>query len=162
MKVVVGCVFNMLATLKADRMWPLQQTNTHPSVCLQAFFLVYSLGCLCVYLDQVTVLQQIATRGQTSWSGLPFPLMGRQLWVGVGLWVSLLSRQKATMTNCVIGQEPLSILQLWRKFRSLRPDFISLFATYQHFRSKGWIPKGGSGAKYGVDFRKITQTCLYI
>uniref|UniRef100_A0A674NWE6 tRNA-intron lyase n=1 Tax=Takifugu rubripes TaxID=31033 RepID=A0A674NWE6_TAKRU len=66
----------------------------------EAFFLVYSLGCLCVYLDQ----------------------------------------------------EPLSILQLWRNFCSLRTDFISLFAAYQHFRSKGWIPKGGSGAKYGVDF----------
>uniref|UniRef100_H2SBI7 tRNA-splicing endonuclease subunit Sen2 n=1 Tax=Takifugu rubripes TaxID=31033 RepID=H2SBI7_TAKRU len=54
---------------------------------------------------------------------------------------------------CVyLDQEPLSILQLWRNFCSLRTDFISLFAAYQHFRSKGWIPKGGSGAKYGVDF----------
>lgn len=59
---------------------------------------------------------------------------------------------------CVIGQEPLSVLQLWTKFCSLRPDFVSSFAAYQHFRSKGWIPKGGSGAKYGVDFRKITHT----
>ncbi|XP_074502747.1 tRNA-splicing endonuclease subunit Sen2 [Sebastes fasciatus] len=72
--------------------------------CLQlsleeAFFLVYSLGCLSVYLHQ----------------------------------------------------EPLSIIQLWRKFRSLRPDFVSSFAAYQHCRSRGWVPKGGGGAKYGVD-----------
>lgn len=30
-------------------------------VCFQAFFLVYSLGCLCIYLDQVTVLEQPTT-----------------------------------------------------------------------------------------------------
>ncbi|XP_041835941.1 tRNA-splicing endonuclease subunit Sen2 [Melanotaenia boesemani] len=65
----------------------------------EAFFLVYSLGCLSVYLHQ----------------------------------------------------EPLSIIQLWRKFRSLHPDFISSYAAYHHFRSKGWVPKGGGGAKYGVD-----------
>nr|XP_015813828.2 tRNA-splicing endonuclease subunit Sen2 isoform X2 [Nothobranchius furzeri] len=65
----------------------------------EAFFLVYSLGCLSVYLQQ----------------------------------------------------EPLSIIQLWRKFRSLHPDFISLYAAYHHFRSKGWVPKGGGGAKYGAD-----------
>ncbi|XP_068450701.1 tRNA-splicing endonuclease subunit Sen2 isoform X2 [Clinocottus analis] len=65
----------------------------------EAFFLVYSLGCLSVYLNQ----------------------------------------------------EPLSIIQLWREFRSLRPDFVSSFAAYQHCRSRGWVPKGGGGAKYGVD-----------
>ena len=54
----------------------------------------------------------------------------------------------------VIGQEPLSIIQLWRRFRALRPDFISSFAAYQHCRSRGWVPKGGSGAKYGADFSK--------
>uniref|UniRef100_G3NGH6 tRNA-splicing endonuclease subunit Sen2 n=1 Tax=Gasterosteus aculeatus aculeatus TaxID=481459 RepID=G3NGH6_GASAC len=66
---------------------------------LQAFFLVYCLGCLSVYLKQ----------------------------------------------------EPLSIIQLWRRFRSLRPDFVSSFAAYQHCRSRGWVPKVGGGAKYGVD-----------
>ncbi|XP_060897578.1 tRNA-splicing endonuclease subunit Sen2 isoform X2 [Labrus mixtus] len=50
-----------------------------------------------------------------------------------------------------LEEEPLSILQLWRKFRSLRPDFISTYAAYQHFRSRGWVPKVGGGAKYGVD-----------
>ncbi|XP_041804950.1 tRNA-splicing endonuclease subunit Sen2 isoform X2 [Chelmon rostratus] len=66
----------------------------------EAFFLVYSVGCLSVYLHQ----------------------------------------------------EPLSIIQLWRTFRSLQPNFVSLFAAYQHFRSRGWVPKVGGGAKYGVDF----------
>ncbi|XP_039971533.1 tRNA-splicing endonuclease subunit Sen2 isoform X2 [Xiphias gladius] len=65
----------------------------------EAFFLVYSLGCLSVYLHQ----------------------------------------------------KPLSIIQLWRKFRSLRPDFVSSYAAYHHCRSRGWVPKGGGGAKYGVD-----------
>ncbi|XP_031707566.1 tRNA-splicing endonuclease subunit Sen2 [Anarrhichthys ocellatus] len=65
----------------------------------EAFFLVYSLGCLSVYLNQT----------------------------------------------------PLSIIQLWRKFRSLRPDFVSSFTAYQHCRSRGWVPKVGGGAKYGVD-----------
>uniref|UniRef100_I3IUR2 tRNA-splicing endonuclease subunit Sen2 n=1 Tax=Oreochromis niloticus TaxID=8128 RepID=I3IUR2_ORENI len=48
-------------------------------------------------------------------------------------------------------QKPLSIVQLWRTFRSLRPDFVSSYAAYHHFRSKGWVPKGGGGTKYGVD-----------
>ncbi|XP_053290221.1 tRNA-splicing endonuclease subunit Sen2 isoform X1 [Pleuronectes platessa] len=65
----------------------------------EAFFLVYSVGCLSIYLHQ----------------------------------------------------EPLTIIQLWRKFRSLRPDFVSSYAAYHHFRSRGWVPKGGGGAKYGVD-----------
>ncbi|XP_051804154.1 tRNA-splicing endonuclease subunit Sen2 [Acanthochromis polyacanthus] len=48
-------------------------------------------------------------------------------------------------------QEPLSIIQLWRKFQSLRPDFVSSYAAYHHFRSRGWVPKEGGGAKYGVN-----------
>ncbi|XP_032404404.1 tRNA-splicing endonuclease subunit Sen2-like [Xiphophorus hellerii] len=48
-------------------------------------------------------------------------------------------------------QEPLSVVELWRKFRLLRPDFVSSYAAYHHFRSRGWVPKGGGGAKYGVD-----------
>uniref|UniRef100_A0A672FA94 tRNA-splicing endonuclease subunit Sen2 n=1 Tax=Salarias fasciatus TaxID=181472 RepID=A0A672FA94_SALFA len=66
----------------------------------EAFFLVYSLGCLSVYLQQA----------------------------------------------------PLSVVQLWRTFRSWRPDFVSSYAAYHHYRSRGWVPKGGGGAKYGVDF----------
>ncbi|XP_054881845.1 LOW QUALITY PROTEIN: tRNA-splicing endonuclease subunit Sen2-like [Poeciliopsis prolifica] len=48
-------------------------------------------------------------------------------------------------------QEPLSVVELWRKFRLLRPNFVSSYAAYHHFRSRGWVPKGGGGAKYGVD-----------
>ncbi|KAM9860240.1 tRNA-splicing endonuclease subunit Sen2 [Aulostomus maculatus] len=50
-----------------------------------------------------------------------------------------------------LQQEPLSVIQLWRKLRSLQPDFVSSYAAYHHYRSRGWVPKGGSGAKYGVD-----------
>ncbi|KAK5873185.1 hypothetical protein PBY51_013819 [Eleginops maclovinus] len=85
--------------LREVRRTPLSLTEYLQLSLEEAFFLVYSLGCLSVYLHQ----------------------------------------------------EPLSIIQLWRKFRSLRPDFISSFAAYQHFRSKGWVPKEGGGAKYGVD-----------
>lgn len=60
----------------------------------------------------------------------------------------------------VIGQEPLSIIQLWRKFRSFCPDFVSSYAAYHHFRSMGWVPKGGGGAKYGVDFSKTLSFSL--
>lgn len=98
---------------------------TCPSVCLQAFFLVYSLGCLSVYMHQVT-----ATSSKE------------------------LTRCKTADFLHSIGQEPLSIIQLWNTFRALRPDFVSSFAAYQHFRSKGWIPKEGGGAKYGVDLSK--------
>lgn len=66
----------------------------------ETFFLVYSLGCLSVYLQK----------------------------------------------------EPLSVVELWRRFRSLRLDFVSSYAAYHHCRSRGWVPKGGGGAKYGVDF----------
>ncbi|XP_029358326.1 tRNA-splicing endonuclease subunit Sen2 [Echeneis naucrates] len=65
----------------------------------EAFFLVYGLGCLSVYLDK----------------------------------------------------EPLSVIQLWRTFQTMHPNFVSSYAAYHHFRSRGWVPKGGSGAKYGVD-----------
>ncbi|KAM4740334.1 tRNA-splicing endonuclease subunit Sen2 isoform 2-T2 [Anableps anableps] len=50
-----------------------------------------------------------------------------------------------------LNQEPLSVVELWRNFRSLRPNFASSYAAYHHFRSRGWVPKGGGGAKYGVD-----------
>nr|XP_020515766.2 tRNA-splicing endonuclease subunit Sen2 [Labrus bergylta] len=85
--------------VKEVRRSPLSLTEYLQLSLEEAFFLVYSLGCLSVYLHQ----------------------------------------------------EPLSILQLWRKFRSLRPNFISTYAAYQHFRSRGWVPKVGGGAKYGVD-----------
>lgn len=52
------------------------------------------------------------------------------------------------------------MVRLWKTFRALRPDFVSSFAAYQHFRTKGWVPKGGGGAKYGVDFSKTRPpTC---
>ncbi|KAM3843037.1 tRNA-splicing endonuclease subunit Sen2-like, partial [Diretmus argenteus] len=47
------------------------------------------------------------------------------------------------------NQEPLSIIQLWRRFRSFQPDFVSSYAAYHHYRSRGWVPK--AGAKYGAD-----------
>ncbi|KAK2915580.1 tRNA-splicing endonuclease subunit Sen2 [Channa argus] len=48
-------------------------------------------------------------------------------------------------------QEPLSVMELWRMFRSLCPDFVSSYAAYHHFRSRGWVPKRGGASKYGVD-----------
>lgn len=48
-------------------------------------------------------------------------------------------------------QVPLSVLSLWRFCVSFRSDFISSYAAYHFYRSRGWIPKTGSGAKYGAD-----------
>ncbi|XP_077386787.1 tRNA-splicing endonuclease subunit Sen2 [Festucalex cinctus] len=78
---------------------PLRMTEYLQLGLEEAFFLVYSLGCLSVHLQQ----------------------------------------------------EPLSIAQLWRQFAALRPDFVSSYAAYHHYRSRGWVPKTGSGAKYGAD-----------
>lgn len=55
-------------------------------------------------------------------------------------------------------------MELWRKFQSLGPDFISSYAAYHHFRSRGWVPKGGGAAKYGADLSKThfkVQTVKY-
>ncbi|GAA6107942.1 tRNA-splicing endonuclease subunit Sen2 [Tachysurus ichikawai] len=46
--------------------------------------------------------------------------------------------------------EALSILQLWRMFRSAQPNFEMTYTAYHYFRCKGWVPK--SGVKYGTDF----------
>ncbi|XP_037108472.1 tRNA-splicing endonuclease subunit Sen2 isoform X1 [Syngnathus acus] len=78
---------------------PLRMTEFLELGLEEAFFLVYSLGCLSVHEQQA----------------------------------------------------PLSITELWRHLVALRPDFVSSYAAYHHFRSRGWVPKGGSGAKYGVD-----------
>uniref|UniRef100_A0A8C6SYY3 tRNA-intron lyase n=1 Tax=Neogobius melanostomus TaxID=47308 RepID=A0A8C6SYY3_9GOBI len=48
-------------------------------------------------------------------------------------------------------QTPLSVLQLWRTCLSFRSDFVSFYAAYHFYRSRGWVPKTGSGAKYGAD-----------
>ncbi|XP_029906878.1 tRNA-splicing endonuclease subunit Sen2 isoform X2 [Myripristis murdjan] len=48
-------------------------------------------------------------------------------------------------------QEPLPVVSLWRKFCSLQPGFSSSYAAYHHYRSRGWVPKTGGGAKYGAD-----------
>lgn len=48
-------------------------------------------------------------------------------------------------------QTPLSVLQLWLTCRSFRSDFVSSYAAYHFYRSRGWVPKTGCGAKYGAD-----------
>ncbi|KAG9260360.1 tRNA-splicing endonuclease subunit Sen2 isoform X1 [Astyanax mexicanus] len=45
--------------------------------------------------------------------------------------------------------EALSVLQLWRMFCSVQPNFETNYAAYHYFRSKGWVPK--PGIKYGTD-----------
>ena len=39
---------------------------------------------------------------------------------------------------------------LWCRLCVARPDFLTLYLAYHHFRSKGWIPR--TGLQYGVDF----------
>uniref|UniRef100_M4ADH1 tRNA-splicing endonuclease subunit Sen2 n=1 Tax=Xiphophorus maculatus TaxID=8083 RepID=M4ADH1_XIPMA len=83
------------------------------------------------------------------WRSVCLPAAGEAL-----IWTFDAFCQDVTSSSLscpLIGQEPLSVVQLWRKFRLLRPDFASSYAAYHHFRSRGWVPKGGGGAKYGVD-----------
>ncbi|KYO49024.1 tRNA-splicing endonuclease subunit Sen2 [Alligator mississippiensis] len=48
------------------------------------------------------------------------------------------------------GEEPLTILELWKMFSDVQPSFRTTYMTYHYFRSKGWVPK--VGLKYGTDF----------
>ena len=48
------------------------------------------------------------------------------------------------------GQTELSLLQQWRRFCSLQPDFPVLYRAYHHYRSRGWVVK--SGATLGADW----------
>ncbi|XP_044074647.1 tRNA-splicing endonuclease subunit Sen2 [Siniperca chuatsi] len=83
------------------RRTPLSLTEYLQLSLEEAFFLVYSLGCLSVYLHQ----------------------------------------------------EPLSVIQLWRKFRVCVCGGSSVAArsALSQALRRGWVPKGGGGAKYGVD-----------
>uniref|UniRef100_A0A3B3WFR3 tRNA-splicing endonuclease subunit Sen2 n=1 Tax=Poecilia mexicana TaxID=48701 RepID=A0A3B3WFR3_9TELE len=87
--------------------------------------------------------------GLQPWRSVCLPAPGEAL-----IWTSDAFCQDVTSSSLsclLIGQEPLSVVELWRTFRLLRPDFVSSYAAYHHFRSRGWVPKGGGGAKYGVD-----------
>ncbi|XP_037108474.1 tRNA-splicing endonuclease subunit Sen2 isoform X3 [Syngnathus acus] len=74
--------------------------------------------------------------------------------IDAGHVAAQLRRNPLRMTEFLelgLEEAPLSITELWRHLVALRPDFVSSYAAYHHFRSRGWVPKGGSGAKYGVD-----------
>ncbi|XP_050835380.1 tRNA-splicing endonuclease subunit Sen2 isoform X2 [Serinus canaria] len=47
------------------------------------------------------------------------------------------------------GEEPLSIVKLWKVFSEVKPDFKTTYMAYHYFRGKGWVPK--VGLKYGTD-----------
>ena len=38
----------------------------------------------------------------------------------------------------------------WKRFSEVRPDYPLLYATYHHFRGKGWFAR--TGLQYGADF----------
>ncbi|XP_059925901.1 tRNA-splicing endonuclease subunit Sen2 [Gadus macrocephalus] len=48
------------------------------------------------------------------------------------------------------NQKPLSISELWGRFRGVQPGFESSYAAYHYYRSRAWVPK--PGAKYGAHF----------
>lgn len=55
--------------------------------------------------------------------------------------------------GCLIVQEndkELGLLELWQKLCALCPNFPARYATYHHFRSKGWVVR--AGAKYAADY----------
>jgi hypothetical protein len=51
---------------------------------------------------------------------------------------------------CVTQQDPLSLSQLWRRFYSLKRQFLTNYRAYQHYKAGGWVVRCGLG--YGVDF----------
>ncbi|XP_077552288.1 uncharacterized protein LOC144166618 [Haemaphysalis longicornis] len=55
--------------------------------------------------------------------------------------------------GCLIvkdGDEDLELLKLWQRLCSLCDNFPARYATYHHFRSKGWVVR--SGMKYAADY----------
>ncbi|XP_075039262.1 tRNA-splicing endonuclease subunit Sen2 isoform X2 [Mixophyes fleayi] len=67
-----------------------------------------------------------------------------------------LSREEAFFLVYALGclsvtykKEPLPILKLWEVFNAAQQNFPTSYMAYQHFRSKGWVPK--VGLKYGTD-----------
>ncbi|KAM6979838.1 LOW QUALITY PROTEIN: tRNA-splicing endonuclease subunit Sen2 [Aplochiton taeniatus] len=67
-----------------------------------------------------------------------------------------LSREEAFFLVYALGclsvfhnEEPLSVSQLWRRFRCVQPHFDWSYTAYHYYRSKGWVPK--PGLKYGTD-----------
>ncbi|CAN7999064.1 unnamed protein product [Ixodes hexagonus] len=55
--------------------------------------------------------------------------------------------------GCLIVQEnneELDLLKLWQRLCALCPSFPARYATYHHFRSKGWVVR--TGAKYAADY----------
>lgn len=48
------------------------------------------------------------------------------------------------------NNEEMNLTKMWRRFMEKEKNFISLYAAYHHFRSKGWVVR--TGIKYGVDF----------
>lgn len=55
--------------------------------------------------------------------------------------------------GCLIvkdGDEDLELLKLWQRLCGLCDHFPARYATYHHFRSKGWVVR--SGMKYAADY----------
>lgn len=55
--------------------------------------------------------------------------------------------------GCLIvreNNEELDLLMLWQRLCTLCPAFPARYATYHHFRSKGWVVRAGS--KYAADY----------
>jgi len=44
----------------------------------------------------------------------------------------------------------MTILEMWKQFSKVQPNFIQMYAAYHHFRSKGWVVRFSK--IYGLDF----------
>lgn len=47
-------------------------------------------------------------------------------------------------------EQAMTIDQMWKEFVSLDPNFVTRYAVYHHYRTKGWVVK--SGLKFGAEF----------
>jgi hypothetical protein len=53
----------------------------------------------------------------------------------------------AENTNAIVR---LDTRAAWKRFSEVRPDYPLIYATYHHFRGKGWLAR--TGLQYGADF----------
>lgn len=58
-----------------------------------------------------------------------------------------LSHALGCLVVSVSGEEDsdqeMSLLQMWRQYSKLEPDFPYRYAAYHHFRSRGWVTRSG-------------------
>ncbi|WIA30468.1 hypothetical protein OEZ86_000552 [Tetradesmus obliquus] len=121
----------------------LQQLQLVQLSCQEAFFLAHVLNCCSVFVTQ----QDLAQEGQQQQQQ-----QQQQQLVAREKQSQAQEQQQQQQQQQVQG--PLAPAELWRWCCSAAPggalQFVSRYAAYKHFRSKGWLPL--PGLLYGADY----------